>query len=200
MKSFIFMLSILSSIIALTACDNIKKVLPQAESEKPEQSVKNQAVEKTVQNNSSTQSIETLVANKVAESIKFLNEESRRSASDDDYFKYALNSKNIIKSDLNHDGKTDYVVEASFCEETSCHNTTLSYEAFIFTTDSQDQINFITELNLGLDAKITNISKEGIIGIENHDYAENDPTCCPSVIINKSYALVGDKLAELANP
>ena len=76
----------------------------------------------------------------------------------------------------------------------------MSYEAFIFTTDSQDQINFITELNLGLDAKITNISKEGIISIENHDYAENDPTCCPSVIINKSYALVGDKLAELANP
>ena len=200
MKPFIFTLTLLSSASLLTACDNIKKVLPQTENEKIEQSLKPQAEEKSIQNQPPVQNIETLVANKVAESIKFLNEESRRSASDDDYFKYALNSKNIIKSDLNNDGKTDYVVEASFCEETSCHNTTLSYEAYIFTTDSQDQINFITELNLGLDAKITNISKEGIISIENHDYAENDPTCCPSVIINKSYALVGDKLAELANP
>jgi hypothetical protein len=88
-----------------------------------------------------------LVDNKVAESIKFLNEESRRSATDDDYFKYALNAKNIIKSDLNQDGKTDYVVEASFCEETNCHSTTMTYEVFIFTTDQQDQINFITDLN-----------------------------------------------------
>ena len=72
------------------------------------------------------QGIGTLVDNKVAESIKFLNEESRRSTSDDDYYKYALNSKNIIKSDLNQDGKTDYVVEASFCEETNCHSTTMT--------------------------------------------------------------------------
>ncbi len=196
MKPFIFTLALLSSATLLTACDNIKKVLPQAENEKSEQSVK--AEEKTIQNKPSLQGIETLVDNKVTESIKFLNEESRRSASDDDYFKYTLNSKNIIKSDLNQDGKIDYVVEASFCEETNCHSTTMTYEVFIFTTDQQDQINFITDLNLGLDAKVTNITKDGIITIENHEYAENDPSCCPSIVNTQSYALVGKKLALLA--
>lgn len=110
MKPFILTLALLSSASLLTACDNIKKVLPHAENEKPEHSVKAQAEEKAIQNKLTLQGIETLVDNKVAESIKLLNEESRRSASDDDYYKYALNSKNIIKSNLNSDGKTDYVV------------------------------------------------------------------------------------------
>ena len=96
MKPFIFTLALLSSATLLTTCDNIKKVLPQAENEKSQQSVK--AEEKTIQNKPYLQGIETLVDNKVAESIKFLNEESRRSASDDDYFKYTLNSKNIINN------------------------------------------------------------------------------------------------------
>ena len=200
MKPFIFTLTLLSSATLLTACDNIKKFLPHAENEKPEQSVKAQAEEKATQNKPTLQGIETLVDNKVAGSIKFLNEESRRSASDDDYYKYKKKKKNIIKSDLNQDGKTDYVVEASFCEETNCHSTTMTYEVFIFTTDQQDQINFITDLNLGLDAKVTNISKDGIITIENHEYAENDPSCCPSIVNTQSYALVGKKLALLAHP
>ena len=96
MKPFILTLALLSSASLLTACDNIKKVLPHTENEKSEQSVK--AEEKTIQNKPYLQGIETLVDNKVAESIKFLNEESRRSASDDDYFKYTLNSKNIINN------------------------------------------------------------------------------------------------------
>ena len=199
MKPFIFTLMLLCSATLLTACDNIKKVLPQAENEKSEQSVTAQTEEKIIQNKPTLQGIETLVDNKIAESIKFLNEESRRSASDDDYYKYALNSKNIIKSDLNSDGKTDYVVEASFCEETSCHATTMSYEVFIFTTNQQGQINFITDHNLGLSAKVTNISKDGIITIENHEYTEDDPSCCPSIVNTQSYALVGKKLALLAN-
>ena len=199
MKPFIFTLMLLSSATLLNACDNIKKVLPQAENEKSEQSIQPQAEEKIIQNKPTLQGIETLVDNKVAESIKFLNEESRRSTSDDDYYKYALNSKNIIKSDLNSDGKTDYVVEASFCEETSCHATTMSYEVFIFTTNQQGQINFITDHNLGLSAKVTNISKDGIITIENHEYTEDDPSCCPSIVNTQSYALVGKKLALLAN-
>lgn len=200
MKPFIFTLTLLGSATLLTACDNIKKVLPQAENEKTKQSVQPQAEAKIIQNKPPLQDIETLVGNKVAESITFLDEESRRSATDDDYFKYALNAKNIIKSDLNQDGKTDYIVEASFCEETNCHSTTMTYEVFVFTTDQQDQINFITDLNLGLDAKVTNITKDGIITIENHEYAENDPSCCPSIVNTQSYALVGKKLALLANP
>ena len=199
MKPLIFALTLLGSATLLTACDNIKKVLPHAENEKSEQSVKAQTEEKAIQNKPTLQGIETLVDNKVAESIKFLNEESRRSASDDDYYKYALNSKNIIKSDLNSDGKTDYVVEASFCEETNCHSTTMTYEVFIFTTNQQGQINFITDHNLGLSAKVTNISKDGIITIENHEYTEDDPSCCPSIVNTQSYALVGKKLALLAN-
>ena len=76
----------------------------------------------------------------------------------------------------------------------------MTYEIFIFTTDQQDQTNFITDLNLGLDAKVTNISKDGIITIENHEYADDDPSCCPSIVNTQSYALVGKKLALLATP
>ncbi|MDU2409642.1 MAG: hypothetical protein E7D55_15945, partial [Acinetobacter junii] len=74
MKPFILTLALLSSATLLTACDNIKKFLPQAENEKSEQSVKAQTEEKAIQNKPTLQGIETLVDNKVAESIKFLNE------------------------------------------------------------------------------------------------------------------------------
>ena len=42
MKPFIFTLTLLSGTALLTACDNIKKVLPQTENEKSEQSIKAQ--------------------------------------------------------------------------------------------------------------------------------------------------------------
>lgn len=143
--------------------------------------------------------IEQLVDNKVAESIKFLNEESRRSSEgEDDYYKYALSTKKIIKSDLNHDGKPDYVVAANFCEETSCHLTTSSNEFLIFTTDSQNKINFITDTKLGIIAEIDNVDDDGVITIKNNDYAENDPSCCPSIVKSNSYALVGKRLRLLA--
>ena len=200
MKKFIFSSLLLSSIISLTACDRVKQLLPHSDSEKTEQPTETQVKEEPTQDNLSDQKIEIMVDNKIAESINFLNEESRRSSEDSDYYKYALNTKNIIKSDLNQDGKPDYVVEASFCEETNCHITTGSSEIFVFTTDQQDQLNFITDLNFGLDAKVTNISQDGVITIENHEYADDDPSCCPSITKTLSYALVGKKLALLATP
>lgn len=65
MKPFIFTLTLLSGAALLTACDNIKKVLPQTENEKTEQSIKPQAEEKSVQNKPPVQGIETLVDNKI---------------------------------------------------------------------------------------------------------------------------------------
>ena len=65
MKPFIFTLTLLSSATLLTACDNIKKILPQAENEKSEQSIKAQE-KKVIQNKPTLQGIETLVDNVVA--------------------------------------------------------------------------------------------------------------------------------------
>ena len=190
MKHIIFTLTLLGSATLLTACDNTKKVLPQTENEKSEQQVKTQAEEQTVQKKISHQSIAALVEQKTSESIKSLsNNES----------KYKLNSKNIIKVDLNHDGKSDYIVEASYCNETdSCPMGTITNEVLFFTTDQNDQISFMTKLDLPLNAKVTNISKDGIITIETAEYTENDAACCPSIITSQSYALVGKKLALLA--
>lgn len=146
--------------------------------------------------------IEQMAADKIDESIKFLNEQSRRESSaesNEDYFKYSLNAKNIIKADLNHDGKPDYLVEATFCEETSCHATTLTYELFVFTTSQQGQIQYMTSIGFGLDAKVTDVSKDGVISIQNHAYADDDPSCCPSIINNHAYALVGSTLKQLAS-
>lgn len=190
MKPFIFTLTLLSSAALLTACDNIKKVLPQTENEKSEQSVKTQAEEKTVQEKTSHLNIETVVEQKIAESIKSLSDNSS---------KYILNSKKIINADLNHDSKSDYIVEASYCDESDhCPVGSLTKEILVFTTDQNDQINFITKLDLPINTEVTKISKDGIVTIETAEYTENDAACCPSIITSKSYALVGTKLTLLA--
>ena len=119
---------------------------------------------------------------------------------EEDYYKYGLLGKtNIIKKDLNNDGYEDYFVETSFCEKISCHNTTNTYVYFVFTTDKNNKINFVTQLEIPLAASVENISEEGVISIESQEYGDDDPTCCPSVIVNQDYALVGSSLRVLAD-
>ena len=69
---------------------------------------------------------------------------------------------------------------------------------FIFLTDEKNKINFVTQLDIYVFAKITNISDDGVISIESTEYGDDDPTCCPSVIVNQDYALVGSTLRVLA--
>ena len=171
-----------------------------SENEKMQSTKENSATGKVQSAKASPEkSIEQLVNDQVARTITTLNEESQHASTDGDYFKYTLNAKNIIKTDLNHDGRPDYVVEAHFCEEASCNMTTHLDEIFVFTTDNQNKINLIAEAKLGLEAKVTHIDQDGVISVTDEDYADNDPTCCPSITRNRSYALVGSKLRLLAD-
>ncbi|XID74644.1 hypothetical protein ACF3NA_08995 [Alkanindiges sp. WGS2144] len=191
-------ITLLFTTLTLNACN---KVGTEAKENIPEtlQAQNSQPRNDKISPVKSVNTIENLIDGKIKDSISFLNEESRRASPDDDYFKYTLNSKNIIKSDLNHDGKPDYIVEASFCEETSCHSTTMTSEFYVFIISQNDQPQFITSINFDLNAKIIDITKDGIITIENHEYADDDPSCCPSIINKQTYALVGKKLAVLAD-
>ena len=159
--------------------------------------------------------IDTLVKAKIGEHINKLNEESRLESENScagymnkysecmeekSYYEYDLLGKiNIIKKDLNNDGYEDYFVETTFCEKISCHNTTNTYVYFVFTTDKNNKINFVTQLEIPLAASVENISEEGVISIESQEYGDDDPTCCPSVIVNQDYALVGSSLRVLAD-
>ena len=57
----------------------------------------------------------------------------------------------------------------------------------------------MTQLEIPLAASVENISEEGVISIESQEYGDDDPTCCPSVIVNQDYALVGSSLRVLAD-
>ena len=121
---------------------------------------------------------------------------------EEDYYKYGLLGKTkIIKKDLNNDVRDDYFIEADFCEKSSCHMTTRSTVYFVFTTDKNNKINFVTQLEIPLAASVENISEEGVISIESREYDDDmsEGMCCPSVIVNQDYALVGSSLRVLAD-
>ncbi len=72
---------------------------------------------------------------------------------------------------------------------------------FVFVTDEKNQINFVTQLEIPLVALVKNISDEGVISIESWEYDDemSKGMCCPSVIINQDYALVGSRLRIFAD-
>ena len=72
---------------------------------------------------------------------------------------------------------------------------------FVFTTDKNNKINFVTQLEIPLAASVENISEEGVISIESREYDDDmsEGMCCPSVIVNQDYALVGSSLRVLAD-
>jgi hypothetical protein len=57
---------------------------------------------------------------------------------------------------------------------------------FVFTTDKNNKINFVTQLEIPLAASVENISEEGVISIEVGNMMMICPKeCCPSVIVNQ---------------
>lgn len=72
------------------------------------------------------------INNRVQTSIKNLNLESKKYATDSDYFKFSLKSKEIITADINNDGIKDKIIVLNFCEKMNCHPTTMSTEVAVF--------------------------------------------------------------------
>ncbi|QOW50141.1 MULTISPECIES: hypothetical protein [unclassified Acinetobacter] len=119
------------------------------------------------------------INNRVQVSIKNLNLESKKYAIDSDYFKFSLKSKEVTTADINNDGIKDRIIVLNFCEETTCHPTTMSSEVAVFIGKKDQKFNFLDSKYFAVTASIQK-DKKGNINVHQYDYFEDDGHCCPS--------------------
>ncbi|WP_180034663.1 MULTISPECIES: hypothetical protein [unclassified Acinetobacter] len=119
------------------------------------------------------------INNHVQVSIKNLNLESKKYAIDSDYFKFSLKSKEVTTADINNDGIKDRIIVLNFCEETTCHPTTMSSEVAVFIGKKDQKFNFLDSKYFAVTASIQK-DKKGNINVHQYDYFEDDGHCCPS--------------------
>ncbi|MFV5465553.1 hypothetical protein [Acinetobacter towneri] len=119
------------------------------------------------------------INNRVQVSIKNLNLESKKYAIDSDYFKFSLKSKEVTTADINNDGIKDRIIVLNFCEETTCHPTTMSSEVAVFIGKKDQKFNFLDSKYFAVIASIQK-DKKGNINVHQYDYFEDDGHCCPS--------------------
>lgn len=119
------------------------------------------------------------INNHVSKSIKKLNLESKKDAFDADYFKYALKAKEVITADINRDGVKDRIVVLDFCEETTCHPTTMSTEVVVFIAKKDQTFKLLGSYFYSVMANVKK-DKNGRIYVHQYDYFDKDGHCCPS--------------------
>lgn len=129
----------------------------------------------------------------VKETVKSLDERSKRDATDSDYFRYAQTGKQeIISSDVNHDGIQDKIVVLDFCEKTNCHLTTTSTKVLVFTGMKNKQFKYLGSQSFSVYATVQK-DKKGNITVHQYDYFDEDPHCCPSRITRFNLAIAQGK-------
>ena len=133
------------------------------------------------------------INNRVQTSIKNLNLESKKYATDSDYFKFSLKSKEVITVDINHDGIKDKIIVLNFCEETNCHPTTMSSEVAVFIGKKDQKFNFLDSKYFAVTASIQK-DKKGHINVHQYDYFEDDGHCCPSRLTKFNLTVKNGKL------
>ena len=133
------------------------------------------------------------INNRIQVSIKNLNLESKKYATDSDYFKFSLKSKEIITADINHDGIKDKITVLNFCEKTNCHPTTMSSEVAVFIGKKDQKFNFLDSKYFAVTASIQK-DKKGHINVHQYDYFEDDGHCCPSRLTKFNLTVKNGKL------
>ena len=133
------------------------------------------------------------INNRVQTSIKNLNLDSKKYATDSDYFKFSLKSKEVITVDINHDGIKDKIIVLNFCEETNCHPTTMSSEVAVFIGKKDQKFNFLDSKYFAVTASIQK-DKKGHINVHQYDYFEDDGHCCPSRLTKFNLTVKNGKL------
>ena len=133
------------------------------------------------------------INNRIQVSIKNLNLESKKYATDSDYFKFSLKSKEVITVDINHDGIKDKIIVLNFCEETNCHPTTMSSEVAVFIGKKDKKFNFLDSKYFAVTASIQK-DKKGHINVHQYDYFEDDGHCCPSRLTKFNLTVKNGKL------
>lgn len=144
-------------------------------------------------NKAEATTLQQQVDNHIQTSIKNLNLESKKYATDSDYFKFSLKSKEVITADINHDGIKDKIAVLNFCEETNCHPTTMSTEVAIFIGKKDQKFNFLDSNFFAVTASIHK-DKRGRINVHQYDYFEDDGHCCPSRLTKFNLTVKDGKL------
>lgn len=148
------------------------------------------------------QSIKTAISQEMTSNVKFLNLESEKyfvhdaEYLDGEPMKFAHNGEDIMMKDITSDGIKDAVVLLFYCEETSCHTTTHSTDLVIFKGLRNNQFVKLGAASLGVNAKIESVNN-GIINVTSYGYGEDDPGCCPTEEVSRSFKIKNDKLAEI---
>lgn len=145
--------------------------------------------------NAEASTLKQQINTRVQASIKNLNLESGKDATDSDYFKFSLKSKEVITADINHDGIKDKIIVLNFCEKTSCHPTTMSTEIAVFIGQKGQKFTYLDSKFFAITASIQQDNK-GRINVHQYDYFEDDGHCCPSHLTKFNLSVKGGKLVS----
>lgn len=108
---------------------------------------------------------------------------------DDEFpYKYGLDSKKVIKKDIDGDQIADYVVMFSFCEKHNCHITTSFSSIVVFKGFKNNQVRQIDEVDASYLPSFK-VLPNNTIEITDYGYGEDDPSCCPDDISKRTYKL-----------
>lgn len=143
--------------------------------------------------NAQSATLQQQIEKHIQNTVKFLDEKSKKNTSDLDYFRYAQQGKQeIISSDINHDGILDKIVVINFCERSNCHLTTNTTEVLIFTGQKNSKFNYSGSMFFSVYATVQ-VDKQKKVIINQYDYLDDDPHCCPSRLTQFELAIVSGK-------
>lgn len=102
--------------------------------------------------------------------------------------------------DLNNDGEKDLIVQYNLDEKDGGNGT--GFPEIAIFLQKNGNFTYLTSINSdaggrgGFNVKKINMN---IIFVEVKEYAENDGMCCPSLISQRKYKLVKDKIFQIKN-
>ncbi len=157
----------------------------------PNNQTRNNGYSSGLSRQSQGDNLNSLITLESKKAINFLD----RDGSSYDNYRYTLNNKQIVYSDINHDGISDAIVGLSYCEKTNCHMTTRSFDLVVFIGTGNNKYTYGDSRALGLQGTVG--ANGSLITVETMDFNDNDPHCCPSMVLNKKYRFQNGSLVEV---
>lgn len=112
------------------------------------------------------------------------HEESKEGKAEDDY-NYLLQSKDVITTDFDKDGKKDAIVILDFCEENNCHSTTTYSKIYPLLGLGSGQYNKLSIIETEGYADVKFLNNQLIV--KTKEYGDDDPSCCRSLNVTRTY-------------
>lgn len=102
----------------------------------------------------------------------------------DTYF-YTKDFKQIQLVDLAQNGQQDAVGLFRFCEETNCHQTTQESYIVVFKKQNDGSFTILDHFRVSGFNPIMYARENGNVYIGSSGYADDDPSCCPSLKLHQ---------------